>query len=142
VASPKGGETILDPVSVELFKDDSICTEFKATKENLWKNTEELEDFLGKAADCDAILYIGGFGRKFYILNYPAHLVHLKRRLITLSFSNVRSCRRPRLHQAYSRIPRRIDNGFRTVPRHRHASESPLGRRYAADQRPASHRVQ
>jgi hypothetical protein len=65
VASPKGGETIMDPVSIELFKDDAVCTEFKNTKQDLWKKTKKLENYLGKAAEFDLILYIGGFGRKF-----------------------------------------------------------------------------
>ena len=56
---------MLDPGSVEAFKDDSMCTEFKATQEHLWKNTVKLEDCLGKAATFAAILYIGGYGRKF-----------------------------------------------------------------------------
>lgn len=64
IASPKGGATTLDPVSVELFKDDAQCVEFKNTKEDLWKNTEKLDNFIGKAAEFDALFYIGGFGRK------------------------------------------------------------------------------
>lgn len=52
----------MDPVSVELFKDES-SVDFKNTKESLWMNTEKLATFLGKAADYDAIFYVGGFGR-------------------------------------------------------------------------------
>jgi hypothetical protein len=65
IASPEGGATICDPVSVELFKNDKVCVDFKDTKESLWMNTEKLESFLGKAKEFDTIFYVGGFGRKF-----------------------------------------------------------------------------
>ena len=65
MASPKGGATILDPVSVELFKDDAYCVEFAATQSKLWLEPEPLESFLGKAKEFTAILYVGGFGREF-----------------------------------------------------------------------------
>lgn len=64
VASPEGGATVLDPISVELFKNDPVCVDFKNTKEDLWMKTKKLDSFLGKADEFDAILYIGGFGRK------------------------------------------------------------------------------
>lgn len=68
VASPQGGATVLDPVSVQLFT-DSVSTEFKKTKEQLWKETEKLENFIGKAAEYEAILYIGGFGPMFDLVD-------------------------------------------------------------------------
>lgn len=68
VASPQGGATILDPVSVELFK-DSVSVDFKDTKSQLWTQTEKLENFLGKAAEYEAILYIGGFGPMFDLVD-------------------------------------------------------------------------
>jgi hypothetical protein len=37
--------------------------EFLNTRSDLWKNTEKLEAFLGRAKEFDAILYVGGFGR-------------------------------------------------------------------------------
>ncbi|KAH7311119.1 putative parkinson disease 7 domain-containing protein 1 [Rhexocercosporidium sp. MPI-PUGE-AT-0058] len=71
IASPKGGPTILDPVSVELFKDDAYCMEFAATKSKLWLETEKLESFLGKAKQFTAILYVGGFGPMFDLSDNP-----------------------------------------------------------------------
>ena len=64
IASPKGGATVLDLVSVELFKNDKVCVEFKNTKESLWMNTAKLEDFVGKSAEFASIFYVGGFGRE------------------------------------------------------------------------------
>ena len=65
IASPKGGATIMDPVSVALWKDDPFAVEFKDTKSDLWTKTEKLESFLGRAKEFTAILYVGGFGREF-----------------------------------------------------------------------------
>jgi len=64
VASPKGGEAPLDPSSVEMFKDD-VSVEFLNTKQDVWKKTQKLDDFLGKAKDFDAIFYVGGHGRMY-----------------------------------------------------------------------------
>jgi len=64
VASPFGGSTVLDPVSVELWKDDKVCIDFKDTKQSLWEKTEKLESFLGKFQEFESIFYVGGFGRK------------------------------------------------------------------------------
>jgi hypothetical protein len=33
----------------------------------LWTTTKKLKTFLGKAKDFDAILYVGGFGRRILI---------------------------------------------------------------------------
>ena len=63
IASPNGGPTVLDPVSLELFKNDAYCVEFAETRSKLWLETEKLEEFLGKAEDFTAICYVGGFGR-------------------------------------------------------------------------------
>ncbi|KAL2062034.1 hypothetical protein VTL71DRAFT_6300 [Oculimacula yallundae] len=65
IASPEGGSTVLDPVSVKLFEDDAYCMEFAATKSKLWLETEKLESFLGRAKEFTAILYVGGFGPMF-----------------------------------------------------------------------------
>lgn len=67
VASPKGQATVLDPVSVELFKDDAYCVEFAETKQKLWLETQKLENFLGRAKEFLCIFYVGGFGRKALI---------------------------------------------------------------------------
>jgi len=62
IASPKGGEAPLDPSSVEAFKEDAESTKFLKEKEALWKNTEKLSSFAGKADQFDAIFYVGGHG--------------------------------------------------------------------------------
>lgn len=64
IASPNGGEAPLDQGSVEAFKEDAEATKFYKTKEALWKNTEKLSSFLGRAKEFDAIFYVGGHGRK------------------------------------------------------------------------------
>jgi hypothetical protein len=64
LASPNGGATVCDPVSVELFKNDEVCVDFKNTKESLWMNTEKLDAFSGRATEFDSIFIIGGFGRR------------------------------------------------------------------------------
>lgn len=64
IASPKGGEAPLDPASVEMFKEDAEAVKFLKEKEALWKNTDKLSKYLGKAAEFDAIFYVGGHGRK------------------------------------------------------------------------------
>ena len=48
-----------------MFKDDKISTDFLNTQEALWKSTEKLSDFVGRAADFDAIFYVGGHGPMF-----------------------------------------------------------------------------
>lgn len=63
IASPKGGAAPLDESSVESFKDDE-STKFLREQGALWKNTEKLSSFLGKAGQFDAIFYVGGHGRK------------------------------------------------------------------------------
>lgn len=68
VASPQGGATILDPVSVQLLT-DAVSVDFKITKEQLWTETTKLEDFIGKAVEYEAILYIGGFGPMFDLVD-------------------------------------------------------------------------
>jgi hypothetical protein len=66
-ASPKGGETFIDPTSIELWKDDAWLMGFKDTQQKMWTETEKLDTFLGRAKEFIAIFYIGGFGRKFSI---------------------------------------------------------------------------
>jgi hypothetical protein len=50
---------------VEQFKEDAESTKFLKEKESLWKNTEKLSTFLGKADQFDGIFYVGGHGREF-----------------------------------------------------------------------------
>ena len=65
VASPAGGEAPLDPSSTgEAIKDDEESQKFLLEKESLWKNTEKLETFKGKAKEFDAIFFVGGLGRE------------------------------------------------------------------------------
>ncbi|KAF2829280.1 class I glutamine amidotransferase-like protein [Ophiobolus disseminans] len=64
VASPKGGEAPLDPSSVEASKDD-VSVNFLKNDEQVWKTTQKLSDFSGKAKDFDAIFYVGGHGPMF-----------------------------------------------------------------------------
>ena len=63
VASPNGGAAPLDPSSVEAFKGDASATKFLNTKEELWKNTHKLSEFVGHANDYEAIFFVGGHGR-------------------------------------------------------------------------------
>ncbi|TVY46329.1 putative glutathione-independent glyoxalase [Lachnellula occidentalis] len=60
--SPKGGATIVDPISIQLFKDDAYSAEFLNTKQKIWTETEKLENYVGRAKEFAAILYVGGFG--------------------------------------------------------------------------------
>ena len=64
IASPKGGAAPLDPSSVEATKEDKVSVNFLKEKESLWKNTEKLSDFLGKANEFAAIFFVGGHGRE------------------------------------------------------------------------------
>lgn len=64
VASPAGGEAPLDPGSVQMFKEDASSVAF-LKQEHLWKNTEKLDKFVGKADEFDAIFYPGGHGPMF-----------------------------------------------------------------------------
>lgn len=65
VASPKGGEAPLDPSSIEASKDDAESQEFLKSQSSLWKKTEKLSDFKGKANEFAAIFYVGGHGPMF-----------------------------------------------------------------------------
>ncbi|KIW26996.1 uncharacterized protein PV07_06778 [Cladophialophora immunda] len=65
VASPAGGEAPLDPGSVESWKQEEVSAQFLETQSHLWKNTEKLDSFLGKANDFAAIFYVGGHGPMF-----------------------------------------------------------------------------
>lgn len=70
VASPKGGEAPLDPSSVEAAKDD-VSVNFLKNDEQVWKTTQKLSDFVGKAKDFDAIFYVGGHGPMFDLVDDP-----------------------------------------------------------------------
>ena len=66
MASPAGGEAPLHQRSVKAFEKDEECIKFLKEKESLWKNTEKLSSFTGKAKDFDAIFFVGGHGREFF----------------------------------------------------------------------------
>ncbi|CAG8971904.1 hypothetical protein HYALB_00007820 [Hymenoscyphus albidus] len=65
VASPKGGAAPLDPASVDASKVDPISVNFLKERESLWKQTNKLSSFLGRAGDFDAIFFVGGHGPMF-----------------------------------------------------------------------------
>ena len=47
-----------------MFKSDTSSVDFLNSKQALWKNTEKLEDFVGRAGEFAALIYVGGHGRK------------------------------------------------------------------------------
>ncbi|KAK6863772.1 ThiJ/PfpI family protein [Apiospora arundinis] len=65
MASPKGGEAPLDPASVKAFEGDDESVQFLKTKSGVWKNTQKLSTFKGRAAEFDALFYPGGHGPMF-----------------------------------------------------------------------------
>ena len=70
VASPKGGESPLDPASIEAAKDD-VSVDFYKNNSQVWKNTEKLSSFVGKANEFDAIFYVGGHGPMYDLADDP-----------------------------------------------------------------------
>ena len=58
------GASPLDPSSVEASKEDDVSVKFLKENENLWKQTEKLDSFLGRAGEFDAIFFVGGHGRE------------------------------------------------------------------------------
>lgn len=71
-----------------MFKNDKESQNFLKDKESLWKNTEKLSDFVGRAQEFDAILFVGGHGRKW---TYSATTTANNPRSCLLQYSNVRS---------------------------------------------------
>jgi len=65
VASPAGGEAPIDMSSVEAFKSDEGCQTFYEANKSTWKNTNKIEDYVGKAADFELIFVVGGYGPLF-----------------------------------------------------------------------------
>jgi putative intracellular protease/amidase len=55
----------LDPVSIELFKKDALSVDFYANKKFLWEETTPLKQFLGRSSEFVALLYPGGHGPMF-----------------------------------------------------------------------------
>lgn len=69
VASPKGGVSPVDLVSVEEFKDDEYAQWFYRNKQEVWENTTPIKEFLGRSGEFDAIFYPGGHGPMFDLTN-------------------------------------------------------------------------
>lgn len=70
VCSPLGGEAPLDPSSIEAAKDD-VSVNFLKNDEKVWKTTQRMDNFVGKAKDFDAIFYVGGHGPMFDLVDNP-----------------------------------------------------------------------
>ncbi|SPJ71731.1 related to NonF protein, involved in nonactin biosynthesis [Fusarium torulosum] len=68
-ATPLGGESPLDPASVETFKDDPVCKDFLENHESVWKNTIKLSDVADRASEFDAVFYPGGHGPMVDLVN-------------------------------------------------------------------------
>ena len=64
VASPKGGQSPLDPGSVKMFGEDPSCTKFLKNHANLWEKTAKLSEFVGRAGEFEVLYYVGGNGCK------------------------------------------------------------------------------
>ncbi|KAI5805503.1 putative chaperone protein HSP31 [Peziza echinospora] len=62
VASPLGGAAPLDASSVEAAKEDEEAQTFRVAQADTYKNTVTIKSLLGKAAEFDAILVVGGHG--------------------------------------------------------------------------------
>jgi len=71
VASPAGGEAPIDQTSVDNFKSDGGCQTFYKEKGHIWKNTNKIEEYVGKAADFELIFVVGGHGPLFDLTENP-----------------------------------------------------------------------
>ena len=67
-ASPKGGACPVDPLSVELYSNDTVATDFLHNHQDIYNNTLPLRLFLDNVTDFDAIFYVGGHGPMFDIV--------------------------------------------------------------------------
>jgi putative intracellular protease/amidase len=68
-ASPKGGVAPLDQGSVEAFKEDESSVNFVKNHKDVWEKTLPLSQFVGKAAEFDAVFYPGGHGPLFDLVD-------------------------------------------------------------------------
>ncbi|KAL0632614.1 hypothetical protein Q9L58_008504 [Maublancomyces gigas] len=71
VASPAGGEAPLDPSSVEMFKEDKTSQDFLKADEKVYKESQVLSTFTGRAYEFDAIFFVGGHGPLFDLTDNP-----------------------------------------------------------------------
>ncbi|KIX97986.1 uncharacterized protein Z520_06065 [Fonsecaea multimorphosa CBS 102226] len=74
VASPAGGEAPLDPGSVEAWRQDEVSAQFLEKQSSLWKKTDKLESFVGKAKDFAAVFYVGGHGPMYDLATDPTSI--------------------------------------------------------------------
>ncbi|KAJ5161156.1 hypothetical protein N7492_006548 [Penicillium capsulatum] len=74
IASPKGGEAPLDPNSVKMSEADPVSQTFLKEQKALWTNTHKLSDIAPRAAEFDAIFYVGGHGPMFDLTEDPVSL--------------------------------------------------------------------
>ncbi|KAJ5091303.1 ThiJ/PfpI family protein [Penicillium alfredii] len=79
VASPKGGEAPLDPGSIKFAENDASSVKFLQEQKSLWENTVKLADVLPKAAEFDAIFYVGGHGPMFDLTNDPESIALIEK---------------------------------------------------------------
>ena len=51
-------------LSVSGSKDDEVSMSFFENRKEVWKTTQKLADFEGRADEFDGILFVGGYGRE------------------------------------------------------------------------------
>ena len=69
VASPKGGAAPLDPSSIQMFEKDEVAQDFLNNKKDVYSNTRPIKEFLGRAAEFDAVFYPGGHGPMYDLVD-------------------------------------------------------------------------
>ncbi len=65
IASPKGGATVPDPTSIQFSAEDANAVKFLNEKKDVYRNTQKLSSFLGRADEFDALYVVGGHGPMF-----------------------------------------------------------------------------
>ncbi|KAJ5334906.1 hypothetical protein N7452_007309 [Penicillium brevicompactum] len=70
----QGRRSPLDPSSVKMFEADPTSQTFLKEQKALWTNTHKLSDIVPRAAEFDAIFYVGGHGPMFDLTNDPVSL--------------------------------------------------------------------
>lgn len=64
VVSPKGGHSQVDPGSVNnTAQTDTLSHNFLRDREEIWKNTGRLSDYVGRAKEFDVLCCPGGHAR-------------------------------------------------------------------------------
>ncbi|KAI6906323.1 hypothetical protein KC318_g4479 [Hortaea werneckii] len=72
IASPQGGEAMLDTNSTTYAKDENEFMESYRTRSDLWKNTLKLEDLRYRTKDSAGVFYAGGRGLTFNLAHHEA----------------------------------------------------------------------